>query len=115
MAGFNRSRLAAFARSLRHAPTPSEAALWEALRGKQLGVSFRRQVPLCGFIADFYASSHKLVVEVDGPYHAERARADARRDREFVRRGYRVLRLPAELVLHARPVAVAAVRAALAR
>ena len=32
MARSNRSRLTAFARANRHAPTPSEAALWEELR-----------------------------------------------------------------------------------
>ncbi len=32
------------AHSMRHQPTPSEAKLWEALRGGPLGVSFRRQV-----------------------------------------------------------------------
>ena len=41
--------------SMRFAPTAPEAALWRALRGRQLGgVQFRRQVPLGGrFIADF--------------------------------------------------------------
>ncbi len=51
------------------------------LRSSQLGVAFRRQVPLLGFIADFYAPSARLVVEVDGGYHARRVSADARRDR----------------------------------
>jgi very-short-patch-repair endonuclease len=55
-----------------------------------------------------------LIVEVDGGYHVERARADARRDRVLAERGYRVLRLPAALVRSQLPVAVAAVRAALA-
>lgn len=63
---------------------------------------------------DFYASRHKLIVEVDGGYHLERATADARRDRALVRRGYRVLRIAAELVLHRTPEAVALIRAALA-
>ena len=49
------------------------------------------------FIADFYAPSQRLVLEVDGVYHAERAR-DARRDAALVRAGYRILRLEASLV-----------------
>ncbi len=55
----------------------------------------------------------KLIVEVDGPYHARRVAADARRTRVLARLGYRVLRLDAEVVLRQVPVAVAAVREAL--
>lgn len=91
-------RLEVYARQMRSAPTPSEARLWQALRGSWLGVAFRRQAVLEGFIVDFLASSVRLVVEVDGGYHAQRARADARRDRVLVRAGYRVLRIPAALV-----------------
>jgi very-short-patch-repair endonuclease len=44
----------------------------------QLGVSFRRQVPLGNrFIVDFLAPVARLVVEVDGGYHARRREADA--------------------------------------
>lgn len=50
------------------------------------------------FIADFVAPVARLVVEVDGAYHARLGAADARRDIALVRLGYRVLRLPAELV-----------------
>src|SRR5829696_8409923 len=32
----------------RRAPTESEARLWEELRGKRLGVQFRRQGPIAG-------------------------------------------------------------------
>jgi very-short-patch-repair endonuclease len=82
--------------------TPSERALWQLLRAGQLGVHFRRQVPLLGScIVDFCAPRAGLVVEVDGPYHAEsaRQRADARRDRRLNKAGFRVLRLATELVL----------------
>ena len=65
------ARLELFARQHRIRPTESEAALWSALKARQLGVSFRRQVPLLGlFIADFLAPSIKLIVEVDGAIHA---------------------------------------------
>jgi very-short-patch-repair endonuclease len=61
---------------------------------------FRRQVrTLGGFIADFLAPAERLVVEVDGSYHAQRARTDARRDAALERAGYRVLRVEAELVM----------------
>lgn len=45
----------------------------------------------------------------------DRAQADARRDRVLARHGYRVLRLPASLVLKHPLEAVARVRAALAK
>ena len=104
------------ARSMRHAPTPSERLLWSRLRAKKLGVLFRRQVVLARFVVDFCAVARKLVVEVDGPYHtrAPFARKDARRDGALSRLGYRVLRLPAELVMRDVEAAVALVRQALA-
>ncbi len=106
-------RLAQLASSMRAAPTTTEALLWGKLRGSRLGAAFRRQVPIGGSIVDFCAPRQKLVVEVDGEYHARRQRADARRDRKLARLGYRVLRLPAELVQHRLAEAVALVRAAL--
>ena len=106
--------LAERAHAMRLAPTPSEAALWRLLSGRKLGVAFRRQVPLAGrYIADFFAPSLRLVVEVDGTAHLARARSDARRDRVLARLGYRVLRLDAELVLCHPATAVALIRAAL--
>ena len=88
-------------------------ALWQALRGGQLGVTFRRQVPLRGFIVDFYASRARLIVEVDGGYHVEQPEADARRDAELVAHGFRVLRLPEQLVVEQPAEAVTLFRAAL--
>ena len=88
------------AAQMRRAPTTSEARLFDALRGGQLGVTFRRQVPVLGrFIVDLLAPEVRLVVEVDGLYHTRRQAADARRDRALVRAGYRVLRLDAALVM----------------
>ena len=69
------------ARGMRASLTPSEQLLWARIRGRRLGVAFRRRVPLLGrFIADFFAPAERLVIEVDGEHHAEQARADARRD-----------------------------------
>jgi very-short-patch-repair endonuclease len=101
------------ARQMRSALTPSEQKLWGAIRGSRLGVCFRRQVPLGRFIADFAAPSVRLVVEVDGKYHARRRAADARRDRVLTRMGYRVLRLEAESVERDLGAAVASIRFAL--
>jgi very-short-patch-repair endonuclease len=99
---------------MRHALTRSESALWEAIRGRRLGTIFRRQVVIGGrYIVDFLAPRGKLVVEVDGASHNGRTAADARRDRELMRLGYRVLRVDAEVVLRQLVVAVEQIRAAL--
>jgi very-short-patch-repair endonuclease len=65
------------ARAFRKNPTPSEAILWQALRGKKLnGIKFRRQQPIGPFIVDFYAPALRLVVEVDGEVHEQEQEAD---------------------------------------
>ena len=106
------SLLQARARHMRFHQSPSEQQLWRAIRGRRLGVQFRRQVPLGRFIADFFASEVGLVVEVDGGYHTKRAKADVRRDEVLRQMGCRVLRLDAELVMRQLEVAVARVAAA---
>lgn len=113
-AGSSRSTLlAARAAQMRAVPTASERVLWSALCRRQLGVQFRRQVVVRGFIADFAAPARRLVVEVDGGWHRGLERLDARRDRALARAGWRVLRLDAGLVLRDLPAAVALVREAL--
>jgi very-short-patch-repair endonuclease len=64
---------------------------------------------------DFLAPAERLVVEIDGGYHAEQARGDARRDAVLARAGYRVLRLDAALVVRDIEAAVARVRKDLER
>ena len=83
------------ARSLRKNLTDAEQKLWHQIRGKQLsGVQFYRQRPLGPFIADFWAPSIKLVVEVDGSQHhePEGQEQDASRDAWFKRQGISVVR-----------------------
>jgi Protein of unknown function (DUF559) len=69
---------------MRRNPTPSEHALWQALRGSKLGVKFRRQHVLAPFIVDFYAASLRLVIEVDGSAHEGREARDASRTAKLV-------------------------------
>jgi adenine-specific DNA-methyltransferase len=64
-------RLVEFARAPRREPTPAEEAMWRLLRNRQAaGYKFRRQHPVGLYVADFYAASAALVVEVDGDTHA---------------------------------------------
>jgi very-short-patch-repair endonuclease len=99
-------KLVQHAHSMRAAPSEPERVLWQALRAGQLGVRFRRQVVVHGFIVDFFAPAARLVVEVDGAHHARRRGADARRDRTLEAAGLTVLRVPAQLVLCELRVAV---------
>ena len=88
-----RSQLPLRARAMRVSPTDSEAAIWQLLSGSKLGVAFKRQVVIGRYIVDFCAPSIKLIIEVDGGYHRERAKADARRQRELEALGYTVVRV----------------------
>jgi leucyl-tRNA synthetase len=98
---------------LRHNLTENERILWRRISGKQLGVAFKRQVPVDRYILDFLAPAAKLAVEVDDQSHELKRTADARRDRVLARLGYRVLRIDAELVRRNISEAVALIVAAL--
>jgi len=98
---------------MRAAPTVSEARLWAQLSGGQLGVAFRRQVVLGEYIVDFLAPACRLVVEVDGPYHARRLCADARRDARLQALSFRVLHLEAELIMRDLALVLERIRGAL--
>ncbi len=110
-----RALLEARARHYRHEATYSEQLLWSAIRGRRLGVAFRRQVVIEPFIVDFLCPAHGLVVEIDGDlYHARRRSADTARERKLVRAGYTVLRIPASVVERDLARAIEMVRAAVA-
>ena len=82
------------ARELRQQATPAEAALWQAIRNRQLsGRKFRRQVPIGAFVVDFYCASERLVVEVDGPIHDSQPGADQLRQELLEALGIRFVRL----------------------
>jgi len=102
-----------FARRLRQHPTATERALWHCLRREQLGVRFRRQAQVFGWIADFYCPSRKLVIEIDGYSHIGREHEDRRRDTALRRYGYRTLRVPAVEVYRKLPAVVRRIREAL--
>jgi very-short-patch-repair endonuclease len=90
------------ARELRAKPTEAEELVWEVLRGRRfLGLKFRRQVPLSGFIVDFLCDSQRLVIEVDGEIHDEPRQADGDRNRDAVLQevGFRVWRVRNEVVV----------------
>jgi very-short-patch-repair endonuclease len=88
------------ARSLRRKPTTAEAAMWKILRARRLGgIKFRRQSPMLGYIADFYSSEARLVIEIDGGYHDSMKEQDAKRDAVMRSYGLQVIRFRNEEVL----------------
>ena len=73
-----RTRLLAW--KLKKNPTKAEARLWTYIKDSKLGVEFKPQVVIRGWIADFWCPEKGVVVEVDGSSHEGREEADAFRD-----------------------------------
>jgi very-short-patch-repair endonuclease len=101
------------AREMRKEPTEAEDVLWQHLRGKQLGVRFRRQHAIDRFIVDFYARDPRLIIEVDGSIHETQEEYDSMRQAFLESLGYRVLRFTNEQVLQDIQGVLAVIRAAL--
>jgi very-short-patch-repair endonuclease len=105
-----------FARELRAGATECERKLWALLRAKQFaGLRFRRQQPLGPYIADFYCSAARLVIELDGSQHGtdENVAHDAARTKWMAERGFRVLRFSNEEFLKSRDVVIDAIARAI--
>jgi very-short-patch-repair endonuclease len=64
-----------------------------------LGVHFRRQQVISGFIVDFYCHKAALVIEVDGDIHDLQQEEDARREKVLREMGLRVVRFGNEEVM----------------
>src|SRR5689334_12650722 len=81
------------AAELRSNSTDAEQRIWYCLRDRRfMGLKFRRQVPLAGYIVDFACLSPHLVVELDGGQHVDHAAYDQRWDECLRRLGFQVLR-----------------------
>ena len=66
------------ARKFRREATSSEQLAWELLRNRRcLGLKFRRQQVIRGYVVDFYCAELRLALEIDGPIHQRRDRAEA--------------------------------------
>ena len=81
------------ARRLRkEAPFP-ERLFWSRLRSGQLGgMRSRRQHAIGSYICDFYCATAKVVIELDGHSHDDRATYDTARTRFIESQGLRVIR-----------------------
>ena len=84
-----------YRKDLRNRSTSAEATLWNLLKNKQLeGRKFRRQHSIENYIVDFYCSSEKLIIELDGNPHGDylQIQKDEVRDKFFESNGYKVIR-----------------------
>ncbi|MSU56435.1 MAG: endonuclease domain-containing protein [Candidatus Taylorbacteria bacterium] len=90
----NLTEIVAKRRSLRNNLTPQEIMLWARLKGKALGVKFRRQHSIGRYIVDFCCPSAQLIIELDGFQHGEESaeRYDQERTNYLQSLGFKVLR-----------------------
>ncbi len=83
------------AKALRSNMTEAEKRLWRVIRAHRLeGISFRRQMPIAGYIVDLAAPQHRLIVELNGSQHGDQQHAeqDKQRDEALASAGWTVLR-----------------------
>jgi very-short-patch-repair endonuclease len=101
------------AKELRREMTPAEKLLWQEIRANKLGVRFRRQQIIQGFIVDFYCHKAALVVEVDGDIHDLQQEEDARREKVLREMGLRIVRFRNDEVLRELSMVVGKIKACL--
>ena len=87
------------AKELRRDMTPAEKLLWQELRANKLGIHFRRQQIIAGFIVDFYCHKAELVIEVDGDIHDLQQDEDARREKALYEIGLKTVRFENDEVI----------------
>jgi very-short-patch-repair endonuclease len=100
---YNVSYLKEKRKYLRENMTVAEIVLWSVLKGKKLeGRKFRRQHSIGHYIADFYCSSEKLIIELDGQHHftPEGLAKDKERDEHLALLNKKVLRFENREVLN---------------
>jgi very-short-patch-repair endonuclease len=80
------------ARFLRKNSTFSEVLLWQKIQKRAYGVQFHRQVPLLGYIADFYCHEIGLAIEIDGSSHDNKFLYDVKRQSRLEKEGVKFIR-----------------------
>lgn len=79
---FNHKHQKKIRRILRKQEIGAEKLLWSKLRNSQQGYKFRRQFGIGNYIADFYCSKLRLVIEIDGNTHSNKKEIDNDKNRE---------------------------------
>ena len=67
-------------KTLRKNMTEEERILWSTLKKYFPQYKFRKQAGIGKFIADFYCTEKKLIIELDGAQHLENAEYDSQRE-----------------------------------
>ena len=82
-----------YARKLRKEMTPWERKLWHCFL-KTYPVRILRQKPIHKYVADFYCSKAKLIIELDGGghYYPQKSEKDNERTKELEALGLKVIR-----------------------
>jgi len=89
---YNSKNLKQQRRSLRRSQTDAEKKLWQVLRDKQVqGLKFFRQYSVGKYVLDFYCSTVRLAIELDGGQHMDSGH-DVERTSHLARQGIFVLR-----------------------
>ena len=92
------------AQKLRKNMTKAEVCLWKyTLSRRQMdGYTFNRQRPVLRYIADFFCSELKLIIEIDGiTHHFDRvAENDIVRQQALEKAGFTVIRFSDSDILH---------------
>jgi len=101
------------AKELRREMTPAEKILWQELRANKLGVHFRRQQVIQGFIVDFYCHKAALVIEVDGDIHDLQKEEDERREKALCEMGPRMVRFRNDEVMRGLSTVVGKIKSVL--
>ena len=89
-------------KKLRKRATNAEQILWNSLRRRNINnIKFFRQYGIGAYIADFYAPSLRLCVEVDGKQHHTKTgkEYDTERDNYMESLNIKVIRFKNELVI----------------
>jgi len=81
------------ARQLRKSLTDAEGKLRRIFRNRHFSeYKFGRQEPIGAFIVDFVCYEKKLIIEIDGGQHLERADYDSERTNWLCKQGFKVIR-----------------------
>jgi len=77
---------------LRRLQTKEEELLWSKVRNNQLGFKIKRQYSVGPYVLDFYCSSKKLAIEIDGSQHIQEKEYDILRSDYLAVFGIKVIR-----------------------
>ncbi|MFC1770627.1 endonuclease domain-containing protein [Candidatus Margulisiibacteriota bacterium] len=88
-----------FSKILREQQTKEEATVWQVLRNrKYLGLKFRRQHIIRGYVVDFYCHELQLAIEIDGGIHNLQKDYDSFRQEAIEKMGIRFIRVSNRMI-----------------